>query len=56
MEEDEGVGIASEKGVSKFLSDFLAAFMIIVFSDPEGLPLIITLSLANAVMELKVKF
>ena len=43
----------SKVGLQKFLADFLAAFMILVFSVPEGLPLVITLTLANTVSELK---
>lgn len=56
LEEEDDITMFSEKGLQKFLADFLAAFMILVFSVPEGLPLVITLSLANSVMELKVLY
>ena len=37
----------------KVLSDFIAAFLIIVLSIPEGLPLVVTLSLAFSIARLK---
>lgn len=37
----------------KILSDFIDAFLIIVLSIPEGLPLIVTLSLAYSINQLK---
>ena len=37
----------------KVLEDFISAFMIIVLSIPEGLPLIVTLSMAFSIANLR---
>lgn len=41
--------LISRLTLMKVLSDFIAAFLIIVLSIPEGLPLIVTLSLAFSI-------
>ncbi|CAD8113213.1 unnamed protein product [Paramecium primaurelia] len=45
--------IFSQFALKKVLSDFIDAFLIIVLSIPEGLPLIVTLSLAFSIAKLR---
>ncbi|CAD8194355.1 unnamed protein product [Paramecium octaurelia] len=45
--------IFSQFTLKKVLSDFIDAFLIIVLSIPEGLPLIVTLSLAFSIAKLR---
>lgn len=47
--------IFSRLTLLKVLSDFIAAFLIIVLSIPEGLPLVVTLSMAFSLARLKSK-
>jgi P-type Ca2+ transporter type 2B len=51
----EETKVISNKGIQTLLSSFIEAFMILVLSVPEGLPLILTLSLSNTVKNLRVK-
>ncbi|KAM3130810.1 hypothetical protein pb186bvf_017105 [Paramecium bursaria] len=45
--------VLSQFGLMKVLEDFISAFMIIVLSIPEGLPLIVTLSMAFSIANLR---
>ncbi|CAD8112179.1 unnamed protein product [Paramecium sonneborni] len=45
--------VFSQFALKKVLSDFIDAFLIIVLSIPEGLPLIVTLSLAFSIAKLR---
>ncbi len=45
--------LASTLGMKRIISDFIEAFLIIVLSVPEGLPLIMALGLSFAVNKLK---
>lgn len=40
---------------NKLISDFIESFLILVLSVPEGLPLVIVLTLANAAHQLYTK-
>ena len=51
---EQGVPLFSNRGIQRLLSSFIEAFMMVVFSVPEGLPLIMTLGLSNTVQQLRV--
>jgi P-type Ca2+ transporter type 2B len=50
------IPLLSNKGIQRLLSSFIESFMMIVFSVPEGLPLVMTLSLSHTVQILRVFF
>lgn len=46
VERDDSAKIFEEKTLEKFVSNFIEAFLVLVLSVPEGLPLVIILTLA----------
>ncbi len=49
----KGIYLVSEQGLILFFSIFLEAFLVLVLSVPEGLPLILTLSMSKSSQVLK---
>lgn len=49
---ESGENMLSANGFRRVINDFIEAFLIIVLSVPEGLPLIMTLGLSFAVIKL----
>ncbi|KRX03533.1 HAD-like domain [Pseudocohnilembus persalinus] len=55
VEKDDNAKFLEEKTLEKFVSNFIEAFLVLVLSVPEGLPLVIILTLAYGSRQLQNK-